>query len=85
MTGAIAPLTARPAWKALEAHVGEIRGLHLRKLFADDSKRGERMTAEAVGVYLDYSKHRITDETVTLLLRLAGESGLRANLNRSRQ
>src|SRR5438034_4082811 len=81
MTGAIAPLTARPAWKALEAHVGEIRGLHLRKLFADDSKRGERMTAEAVGVYLDYSKHRITDETLTLLLRLAGESGLRERID----
>src|SRR5438034_1023359 len=81
MTGAIAPLTARPAWKALEAHVGEIRGLHLRKLFADDCKRGERMTAEAVGVYLDYSKHRITDETLTLLLRLAGESGLRERID----
>src|SRR5881275_250778 len=81
MTGGIAPLTARPAWKALEAHVGEIRGLHLRKLFADDSKRGERMTAEAVGVYLDYSKHRITDETLTLLLRLAEASGLRARID----
>src|SRR6184192_4378094 len=81
MTGGIAPLTARPAWKAIEAHVGEIRGLHLRKLFADDSKRGERMTAEAVGVYLDYSKHRITDETMRLLLRLAGESGLRERID----
>src|SRR5437016_2961809 len=81
MTGAIAPLTARPAWKALEAHVGEIRGLHLRKLFADDTKRGERMTAEAAGIYLDYSKNRITDETMTLLLRLAEESGLRERID----
>jgi len=81
MTGGIAPLTARPAWKALEAHYGKVRGLHLRKLFADDAKRGERMTAEAVGVYLDYSKHRITDETMTLLLRLAGESGLRERID----
>jgi len=81
MTGGIAPLTARPAWKALGAHFGEIRGLHLRKLFADDSKRGERMTAEAVGVYLDYSKHRITDETLTLLRQLAEESGLRQRID----
>jgi glucose-6-phosphate isomerase len=81
MTDRIAPLTARPAWKALEAHSGQLRGLHLRKLFADDPKRGERMTAEAAGIYLDYSKNRITDETMTLLLRLAEESGLRERID----
>src|SRR5882724_1406214 len=75
------PLTKRKTWKALQTHYDKVRGLHLRKLFADDSKRGERMTAEAVGVYLDYSKHRITDETMALLLRLAGESGLRERID----
>ena len=75
MTKPIAPLNERPAWKALEAHHRSIRELHLRKLFADDPKRGERMTAEAVGLYLDYSKNRITDETLKLLLQLAEESG----------
>jgi len=75
MTG-ILPLTARPAWKALEAHHEKIRGLHLRTFFADDATRGERLTAEAVGIYLDYSKNRVTDETLELLRRLAGESGL---------
>jgi glucose-6-phosphate isomerase len=74
-------LTARPAWKALETHHKQIRDLHLRALFAADPKRGERMTAEAVGLYLDYSKNRITDETLTLLLRLAEECGLRARID----
>jgi glucose-6-phosphate isomerase len=74
-------LTARPAWKALETHYKQIRDLHLRALFAADPKRGERMTAEAVGLYLDYSKNRITDETLTLLLRLAEECGLRARID----
>ena len=74
-------LTARPAWKALEPHYKQIRDLHLRALFAADPKRGERMTAEAVGLYLDYSKNRITDETLTLLLRLAEECGLRARID----
>jgi len=74
-------LTARPAWKALEAHYKQIRDLHLRALFAGDPKRGERLTAEAVGLYLDYSKNRITDETLTLLLRLAEECGLRARID----
>src|SRR5215472_3423480 len=73
-------LTARPAWKALETHSKQIRDLHLRALFAADPKRGERMTAEAVGLYLDYSKNRITDETLTLLLRLADEAGLQARI-----
>lgn len=77
----IAPLTSRPAWKALDAHYTKIRDLHLRTLFADDATRGERMAAEAVGIYFDYSKHRITDETLTLLLQLAEESGLRARID----
>ena len=65
------PLTKRKAWKALQTHYKKIRELHLRNLFADDPKRGERMTAEAVGFFLDYSKNRITDETLNLLIRLA--------------
>ena len=69
------------AWKALTAHHDRIGHLHLRQLFADDPTRGERMTAEAVGLYLDYSKNRITDETLGLLLRLAGESGLRERID----
>ena len=72
--------TTLPAWKALEVHYTKVRDLHLRKLFADDPKRGERMTAEAAGVYFDYSKHRVTDETLGLLLQLAEESGLRARI-----
>src|SRR6202171_6328725 len=75
------PLRQRPAWKALEAHYGQVKDLSLRKLFADDPKRGERLTAEAAGVYLDYSKHRVTDETLTLLLRLAEECGLRGRID----
>ena len=75
------PLSHRPAWNDLAAHYQKVRDLHLRKLFADDAKRGERMTAEAVGLYLDYSKNRITDETLQLLLRLADESGLRARID----
>ncbi|MGH8567458.1 MAG: glucose-6-phosphate isomerase [Gammaproteobacteria bacterium] len=81
MTTAIAPLTARHTWKALTSHHKQVRELHLRKLFADDPTRGERLTAEAAGIYLDYSKNRITDETLTLLLQLAEESGLRARIN----
>ena len=81
MTAGIAPLTARPAWKALEAHYEKVRDLHLRTLFAQDPKRGERLTAEAAGLYLDYSKNRITDETLDLLLQLAEESGLRARID----
>src|SRR5262245_33184151 len=81
MTADIQSLTARPAWKALEAHSQKVRSLHLRKLFADDPKRGERMAVEAVGLYLDYSKNRITDETLQLLLQLAEECGLRARID----
>ena len=60
MTAALQPVTARPAWQALEAHYQKIKAAHLRQLFADDPKRGERMSAEAAGIYLDYSKNRIT-------------------------
>jgi glucose-6-phosphate isomerase len=81
MTKGIQPLTTRPAWKGLEGHYGKVRDLHLRKLFADDPTRGERMTAEAAGIYLDYSKNRITDETLKLLLQLAEESGLRERID----
>ena len=77
------PLTKRKAWKALQTHYENVRGLHLRKLFADDPKRGERMTAEAAGLLLDYSKNRITDETVKLLIELAEESGLRSRIDAS--
>src|SRR5207302_51748 len=80
MTGML-PLTARPAWRALEAHYEKIRELHLRKLFADDSTRGERLTAEAAGLYLDYSKNRVTDEPLALLGRLAEESALRERID----
>jgi glucose-6-phosphate isomerase len=73
--------TARPAWKTLAAHHQQVRELHLRQLFAEDPTRGERMTVEAVGLYLDYSKNRITDETLRLLLQLAEESGLRARID----
>jgi glucose-6-phosphate isomerase len=74
------PLTERQAWKDLQTHYQEVRKLHLRKLFADDSKRGERMTAEALGIFLDYSKNRITDETLKLLVQLAKESSLQERI-----
>jgi glucose-6-phosphate isomerase len=70
-------LRSRPAWASLEQHYRTVKDLHLRQLFAKDPKRGDRLTVEAAGIYLDYSKNRITDETLTLLLRLAEESGLR--------
>jgi glucose-6-phosphate isomerase len=73
--------TEQLAWKALEAHYKKVRRLHLRKLFADDPNRGERLAAQAVGLYLDYSKNRITDETLRLLFELAEESGLRARID----
>jgi glucose-6-phosphate isomerase len=81
MTAAIQPLTARPSWKALESHYQKVRQYHLRQLFADDPKRGERLTLEAVGLYLDYSKNRVTDETLKLLLQLAEGAGLRARID----
>ncbi len=75
------PVVKRQAWKALEAHSKQIQESHLRNLFADDPKRGERLTLEAVGIYFDYSKNLITDETLKLLLQLAEESGLRARID----
>ena len=77
----VLPLRQRPAWAALEAHHGEIAGTHLRDLFATDPDRGDRMHAEAAGLYLDYAKHRVTDETLRLLLQLADESGLRDHID----
>ncbi len=81
MAETAASLTERPAWKALEAHYQKLRGVHLRTLFHDDPKRGERLAAEAVGLYFDYSKHRITDETLGLLIALANEIGLRGRID----
>jgi len=78
MTSSIPPLTAQPAWKALGAHYQTIKTVHLRDLFADDPQRGERMTLEAAGVFLDYSKNLITEETLKLLLQLAEAAGLPA-------
>jgi len=74
-------LTQRPEWKALQEHHRQVKDLHLRTLFADDPKRGERLTAEAVGLYFDYSKHRITDQTLPLLVKLAEACGLRARID----
>src|SRR3989449_1313387 len=74
------PLTARESWKALQVHQEKIREVHLRTLFAEDAKRGERLTGEAAGIHLDYSKNRVTDETLALLRRLAEESGLRERI-----
>jgi glucose-6-phosphate isomerase len=75
------PLRVRPAWASLQMHYHDVAGLHLRQLFAEDRMRGERLTAEAAGIYLDYSKNRITDETLRLLLRLAHESGLQERID----
>lgn len=74
-------LTERPAWKELQIHSKKVRKQHLRKLFAADPERGSRMTAEGAGIYLDYSKNRITDETLKLLAQLAEESGLRTRID----
>jgi len=75
------PLTERSAWKELQAHYGQIRDVHLRDLFVEDPGRGERLTLEACGIFLDYSKNRVTDDTLRLLLRLADESGLRGRID----
>src|ERR1700724_4253249 len=74
-------LRLRPAWLALEKHAAAVRDLHLRQLFADDPGRGERLAVEAAGIHLDYSKNRVTDETLALLRRLAEESGLRERID----
>ena len=74
-------LTKTPAWKALQSHHTEVGGLHLRELFAADPERGSKLSAEACGLYLDYSKNRVTDETMRLLLGLAEERGLRGRID----
>jgi glucose-6-phosphate isomerase len=76
MTTSATPPTHRPAWSALQAHHQQIKDTHLRQLFADDPERSQRLSAEAAGLYLDYSKQRVTDETMRLLIQLAEESGL---------
>src|SRR5271170_5418892 len=86
MAAHVQPLTKPPktrptAWSALASHYKAISKLHLRQLFADDPKRGERLTIEAVGLYLDYSKNRVTDETLKLLFQLAEECGLRERID----
>jgi glucose-6-phosphate isomerase len=73
----VKPLTSLAAWKQLKSHAKEMAGVHLRELFAGDPQRGERMTAEGAGLFLDYSKNRIKDETLRILLALAEESKLR--------
>ena len=74
-------LTDSPAWKALQAHHAEVAGLHLRQLFAADPTRGDRFTAEACGLYLDYAKNRVTGRTLELLVALAAERGLRGRID----
>lgn len=86
MAAHLQAITQRPqgkptAWRALENHYRKCRGLHLRDLFASDPTRGQRMTVEAAGIYLDYSKNRITDQTIKLLIQLAAESGLQARID----
>ena len=80
MIAAAEPVTALSAWKALRSHYQKVGDLHLRKLFADDARRGERMTVDAAGISLDYSKNRVTDETIKLLLRLAEEADVRGRV-----
>ena len=77
----LAPLGERPAWKALQAHFEQIGKKHLRDLFGEDPARGERFVAETGGIFLDYSKNRITDETLKLLVQLAEQSGLREKID----
>src|ERR1700746_2441673 len=81
MPTTIKTITELAIWKALSAHSQKVGRLHLRELFAQDPKRGERVTVEAAGLYFDYSKNRITDETLALLLQLAEQSGLRARID----
>jgi glucose-6-phosphate isomerase len=81
MTASARSLTKRPAWEALAVHHNKVKGLHLRDLFSADHKRGERLTAEGTGLFLDYSKNRVTDETLKLLVQLAEESGLHERIN----
>jgi glucose-6-phosphate isomerase len=77
----VEPLTTTKAWNALSRHYQAVRQAHLRTLFAEDPARGERLTAEAAGIFLDFSKHRITDKTVALLVALADQTGLRSRID----
>src|SRR5690349_1732453 len=81
MAIAVTPLTQRPSWKALSEHYQKVKDLHLRALFAEDNQRGERFALDALGIYFDYSKNRITDETIRLLFDLANSSGLRERID----
>ncbi len=81
MAASVKPLTEPKAWQDLARHYEQVRGLRLKQLFADDPKRGERFTLQAAGIFLDYSKNRITDETLKLLLQLAEEAGLRERID----
>jgi glucose-6-phosphate isomerase len=81
MTTKMTPLFDRPAWKTLEAHHQQIQGMQLKQLFANDAGRGDRFTLEAAGIFLDYSKNRVTDETLKLLIQLANECGLRSRID----
>jgi glucose-6-phosphate isomerase len=80
MSAALAPLLERSAWKALAAHYQQVKDTHLRQLFAKDLRRGERLALDAVGIYFDYSKNRVTDETLKLLVQLAEEAGLKSRM-----
>ena len=84
MATGIDSLRRLDAWQALARHADEIRDLHLRDLFAEDRDRGERLTLEAEGIYLDYSKNRVTDQTLRLLVQLAEERGLRRRIDAMR-
>src|SRR5580704_13968104 len=77
----VVPLKDRPAWNTLKEHRAKVGSTHLRQLFAEDPQRGPRFTIEALGLYFDYSKNRITSETVRLLLELAEQSGLRQRID----
>ena len=81
MSDTTLPLRELPAWEQLEAHHAEVGDVHLRELFASDPDRGARLTAEGAGLFLDYSKHRVTDETLRLLLELAAQRGLRERID----
>ena len=80
-TSSVKPLAKRKAWNALKAHYKKLSPVHLRELFRDDPSRGEKFALDAVGIYLDYSKNRITDKTLKLLVELARESGLRERID----
>ena len=81
MSNSVAPLSERASWKALQLHAESVKARHLRQLFAEDPQRGERLVIDSAGIYFDYSKNRVTDETLSLLFRLAEESDLRGRID----